>query len=78
MTRKMSRAEKAGRARARSIVEDVQMMYNKRTKKNYLTGVMNVLTKRRIEKNACACRSYHRRTGHHAVGCPLHNRGTEE
>jgi len=47
---KMSRAEKAGRARAESIIEDVQMLYNENTKRNYLKGVREVLRKAGVLK----------------------------
>lgn len=40
---KISRAEKAGRAMARNIIELAQLMYNKNTKKNFYKGLMDVL-----------------------------------
>ena len=42
-TMKRSRAELAGRARARSIVEDTELLYNENTKRNYLRGVIAYL-----------------------------------
>jgi len=41
--RRMSRAEMAGRARAMSIVEDMHLMYQKNTTRNYYRGLMAVL-----------------------------------
>ena len=40
---KMSRAEKAGRAAARNLIELAQLMYNESTKKNFYKGLMDVL-----------------------------------
>ncbi len=46
---KISRAEKAGRKLAESIVEITQMLYQNNTKKNFLKGVVDIISEARNE-----------------------------
>ena len=49
MTKKLSRAEKAGRRMGRSIVTYLHLFYQLDTARNYLSGVLYVLEKARQE-----------------------------
>lgn len=51
MARKMSRAEKAGRAMARTILEIGELMYQNNTKKNFYKGLIDVLSCRNVKKD---------------------------
>jgi len=48
---KMSRAEKAGRAMGRNLIEMAQLMYQNNTKKNFYKGLIDVLSCRRVHEN---------------------------
>lgn len=44
-----TRSYKAGEAAAKCMIEHAHLMYNKRTSRNFIIGLMNQLEERRLE-----------------------------